>query len=286
MCNFSTANVVDLWNTVGDTNRTNHCYGVFRPSTPLNWYDAQLACNRLGGHLATVTTADEFTHLKTVLSNADGSTTRNYWVGLSNYEASTRWVGMEGDASLSTGVYDAVNLNAGVTGAAGDLFKCAVISKDTTSGSNGTVACSLTVGVDGYVCEQRPMQLVQPCVSGFWPIKGGRRCVQEDTSTGSPYAANILCATLQSVAAHLCTREELFEACGSGMNPFSAKSGTSTTLRRIPDSTHLVYGDRSADSRYYFTNDGGVCDGDNDGAPVDSDPTNYNVSSYSYRCCY
>ena len=64
-----------------------HTYSVYDVS--MTWTDAKAYCESIGGHLVTITSADEQTNIETILSNANKL---QYWLGLSCASGTMEWV--------------------------------------------------------------------------------------------------------------------------------------------------------------------------------------------------
>ena len=63
-----------------------HYYKVYQPN--LNWLEAKEFCENLGGHLATVSSAEENKFLLELVNNIDA---RNFMIGYSDYEKEGVW---------------------------------------------------------------------------------------------------------------------------------------------------------------------------------------------------
>lgn len=72
---------------VASGNYNGHYYQVFDQS--MNWSDAKLACEALGGHLVTITDAKEQAFIESLLAKG---TKNQYWIGLNIYSNSFRWI--------------------------------------------------------------------------------------------------------------------------------------------------------------------------------------------------
>lgn len=63
-----------------------HYYQVFDES--LDWYAAKARCEEMGGHLVTITSAEEKTFIDGILTNKNKS---NYWAGATDEESEGKW---------------------------------------------------------------------------------------------------------------------------------------------------------------------------------------------------
>ena len=74
-------------NRVASGNYNGHYYQVFDQS--MSWTDAKRACEELGGHLVSITDADEQAFIESLLEKGSKN---QYWIGSYMYENSFRWI--------------------------------------------------------------------------------------------------------------------------------------------------------------------------------------------------
>lgn len=277
-----------IWNSANALNNdfNNQCYGIFTTptgSTPKTWFEAQLACNAIGAHLATFTpdtintgsvalaqtrANNELAFVASKLTGLPNNTSA--WIGISNYEGAVRWVGAEGAVG-----------NAPVTLATGAGTLCGAITSATTGSSptqkpltGTTYACTATTPT-AFVCERPLTPFAQPCALGWWPINGGRICMEASMRPAATYrTASATCQKNSVAAARVCSTTDMFQACGAGINVYSSGATSLTPVAAGWTSDH------PADDAFGIWN-ANVCTDNNDGPPQ-----NGNSPTYPYRCCY
>ena len=70
-----------------------HSYKVYTDSN-IGWHDAKVFCENLGGHLATITSADEDAFIYSLVQNINNS----YWLGATDEEIEGEWQWVTGEA--------------------------------------------------------------------------------------------------------------------------------------------------------------------------------------------
>lgn len=132
----------------GDT-KINY-YKVFDESQ--NWVEAKSYCESIGGHLVTITSAEEQLYITNLV---DGATKRSYWVGLSDEAESGNWAWVTGEAySYSNWAKNEPNHGYG-----GSEHYVAVVSYDTrydyeiSQGEWNDHALNRDLENFGFICE-------------------------------------------------------------------------------------------------------------------------------------
>lgn len=142
-----------------------HTYQVIE--APLNWNEAKLACERLGGHLVTVTSAAEQSFLESLIK--DG-TKNHYWLGATGRAGGTwQWVTNEQFSYSNWDRSEPNNYlrqegyvqiyrvrNPAVSGS--QAFRWNDISLNCTT--NSAEAAYFNLNMTGYVCEWDSVQQV------------------------------------------------------------------------------------------------------------------------------
>lgn len=278
---------------VTPTGGVSHCYGVFIPTSNVNWYQAQATCNAIGAHLSTILSDNELTAVQSLITGTTGhvTNTTKYWVGLSNYEGSPtnvlpRWAGYE---PISTAPIDLPALS-------GVNYNCGYVADNTalrgvgSASTSSSALCNSTNTVGGFICERQAIPIIQPCAPNWWPINGGRLCMFQNLFTTTPAIANgsntalasgASCLTRTDVTSHICTLAEMQQACAGGFKPFSATSTDGTAYTNTTTANTGIFGDLVGDNSYsaWLFN---YCHlgSDADAAGVTL------FGSRSYRCCY
>ena len=86
------SNIASLFPIYYSSVYNGHTYGRFE--TACTWQEAKFVCEMLGGHLATVTSAEEMTVIQSLLS--DG-TPDSYWLGATDEETEGTWKWITGE---------------------------------------------------------------------------------------------------------------------------------------------------------------------------------------------
>lgn len=76
----------------GSTEFNGHYYHLYEDS--LTWQEAKEACEKLGGHLVTITSKDEQDFISNLVR---GATKRSYWIGLSDEAVNDQWTWVTGE---------------------------------------------------------------------------------------------------------------------------------------------------------------------------------------------
>ena len=93
---------------VAETSFNGHHYLLFDMS--VSWPEAKEYCEDIGGHLATVTSADEDSIIQTLISKGGKS---GYWLGATDVEAEGTWKWITGEGFGYTNWYDGNPNNSG-----------------------------------------------------------------------------------------------------------------------------------------------------------------------------
>lgn len=75
------------YQAVSDSVFNNHKYEVFDES--LTWHEAKARCEEMGGHLVTITSAEEQAFIESLI---DGKEKKQYWLGANKESGSFEWV--------------------------------------------------------------------------------------------------------------------------------------------------------------------------------------------------
>ncbi|MGN0542908.1 MAG: leucine-rich repeat protein [Acutalibacteraceae bacterium] len=86
------SNIASLFPMYYSSVYNGHTYGRFE--TSCTWQEAKLVCEMLGGHLATVTSAEEMTVIQSLLSEG---TPDSYWLGATDEETEGTWKWITGE---------------------------------------------------------------------------------------------------------------------------------------------------------------------------------------------
>lgn len=279
-----------VWNNTSvASSPNNHCYSAFTTTTPITWYAAQMACNSMGAHLVTITSANEMTFANS-LGLADAT---EYWIGLSDYEElggsfannnapandMFRFVGSEFDDTPNSSGLVAIGYST-ITGTTSGA-DCAALTKGSSAATTAIHTCNSTA-VSNYICERRLTPFVQPCAAGFWSVNGGRLCVQSTMNSAAfHYTAIPYCQNTFDAPAHICSNSEMMTACGAGYLVFSEyASNVLTSVDALGDAGSGWFSDRGANDDYFVTWNRGYCTANHDAAQLRQD------NLLRYRCCY
>lgn len=91
ICEWDTEPSIQIPNDA--TSYNGHSYKVYTDSN-IGWHDAKVFCENLGGHLATITSAEEDAFIYSLVQNSNSS----YWLGATDEEIEGEWQWVTGEA--------------------------------------------------------------------------------------------------------------------------------------------------------------------------------------------
>ena len=124
-----------------------HKYSVIN-GTSISWSSAEAACEAMGGHLMTPSSAGEFALLQTVLTH--GSTYNRYWIGAHKVSNSWKFVNNEGSVSyINTVRKNVEGYSYGLNDYGNYIGNYLYYADGMSYYHNQDLSCSAT----GYICE-------------------------------------------------------------------------------------------------------------------------------------
>lgn len=72
-----------------------HTYGIYLQTAPLSWTDAEAYCEKMGGHLATITSRKEQEAVASLLPMVKGG--ESFWLGATDVDREGKWTWVTGE---------------------------------------------------------------------------------------------------------------------------------------------------------------------------------------------